>query len=78
MKKISRLVMMYKEDADAYGDQDMAPIEATLNKLEEYLLSINESETPIQKIQELKDSSNDEEKEIINDFLLYYKHYGDQ
>ena len=69
---------MYKEDADAYGDHDMAPIEETLSKLEESLLSLNESETVIQKINELKDSSNDEEKEIINDFLQYYKYYGNQ
>ena len=70
--------MMYKEDADAFGDHDMAPINEVLDKLEESLLSLNESETVIQKINELKDSSNDEEKEIINDFLQYYKYYGNQ
>lgn len=78
MKKISQLISMYKEDADAYGDHDMTPINETLDKLEESLLSLNESETVIQKINELKDSSNDESKEIINDFLQYYKYYGNQ
>jgi hypothetical protein len=76
MKKISQLIMMYKEDADAFGDHEMSPIEEILSKLEESLLSLNESEVVIQKINELKDSSNDEEKEIINDFLQYYKYYG--
>ncbi len=77
MKKISKLVMMYKEDADAYGDHDMAPINEVLDKLEESLLSLNESEeTVVGKINELKSSSNDEQKEIINDFLQYYKYYG--
>jgi hypothetical protein len=76
MKKISKIVSLYKEDADAYDDFDDKVIAETLNKLEESLLSLNESETVIQKINELKNSSNDEEKEIINDFLQYYKHYG--
>ncbi len=77
MKKISKLLMMNKEDADAYGDQDMAPINEVLDKLEESLLSLNESEeTVVGKINELKSSSNDEQKEIINDFLQYYKYYG--
>ncbi len=78
MKQISKLIVMYKEDADAFGDHEMSPIEETLAKLEESLLSLTESETVIQKINELKDSSNDEEKEIINDFLQYYKYYGKQ
>ena len=30
----------------------------------------------MQKINKLKNSSNDEQKEIINDFLQYYKYYG--
>jgi hypothetical protein len=76
MKKISKIVSLYKEDADAYDDFDDKVIAETLNKLEESLLSLNESETVIQKINELKNSSNDEEKEIINDFLQYYKYYG--
>ena len=70
--------MMYKEDADSFGDHEMSPIEEVLSKLEESLLSLNESEVVIQKINELKDSSNDEQKEIINDFLQYYKYYGNQ
>ena len=70
MKKISQLIMMYKEDADAFGDHEMSPIEETLAKLEESLLSLNESETVIEN------EEINEEKEIINDFLQYYKYYG--
>jgi predicted Zn-dependent peptidase len=78
MKNISKLVELYKDDACAYDDFDDNVIAETLDKLEESLLSINESETVIQKINELRLSSNDEQKEIINDFLQYYKYHGKQ
>jgi tRNA(Ile)-lysidine synthase TilS/MesJ len=78
MKNISKLIELYKDDACSYDDFDDNVIAETLNKLEESLLSINESETVMQKINELKNSSNDEQKEIINDFLQYYKYYGNQ
>ena len=78
MKRISKIIVLYKDDANSYDDFDDNTIAETLDKLEESLLSINESETVMQKINELKNSSNDEQKEIINDFLQYYKYYGNQ
>jgi tRNA(Ile)-lysidine synthase TilS/MesJ len=78
MKNISKLVELYKDDANAYDDFDDNAIAETLNKLEESLLSINESQTVKQKIDELKSSLNKEQQEIINDFLQYYKYYGNQ
>jgi hypothetical protein len=74
MKKISKMVSLYKEDADAYDDFDDNIIAETLDKLEESLLSINESTTVKQKIDELRLSMNKEQQEIINDFLQYYKY----
>jgi hypothetical protein len=74
MKKISKMVSLYKEDADAYDDFDDNIIAETLDKLEESLLSINESTTVKQKIDELRSSMNKEQQEIINDFLQYYKY----
>lgn len=73
MKQISKIVSLYKEDADAYDDFDDNVIAETLDKLEESLLSINESTTVKQKIDELRSSMNEEQQEIINDFLQYYK-----
>jgi hypothetical protein len=78
MKNISKLIELYKDDANAYDDFDDNAIAETLNKLEESLLSINESQTVKQKIDELKSSLNKEQQEIINDFLQYYKYYGNQ
>jgi hypothetical protein len=78
MKQISKIVSLYKEDADAYDDFDDNVIAETLDKLEESLLSINESTTVKQKIDELRSSMNEEQQEIINDFLQYYKYYGNQ
>jgi len=78
MKNISKLVELYKDDACSYDDFDDNIIAETLDKLEESLLSINESQTVKQKIDELKSSLNEEQQEIINDFLQYYKHYGNQ
>jgi hypothetical protein len=75
MKKISKMVSLYKEDADAYDDFDDKVIAETLDKLEKSLLSINESTTVKQKIDELRSSMNKEQQEIINDFLQYYKYY---
>jgi hypothetical protein len=74
MKKISKMVSLYKEDADAYDDFDDNIIAETLDKLEKSLLSINESTTVKQKIDELRLSMNKEQQEIINDFLQYYKY----
>jgi dsDNA-binding SOS-regulon protein len=74
MKKISKMVSLYKEDADAYDDFDDNIIAETLDKLEESLLSINESTTVKQKIDELRLLMNKEQQEIINDFLQYYKY----
>ena len=74
MKKISKMVSLYKEDADAYDDFDDKVIAETLDKLEKSLLSINESTTVKQKIDELRSSMNKEQQEIINDFLQYYKY----
>jgi hypothetical protein len=78
MKNISKLIELYKDDANAYDDFDDNNIAETLDKLEESLLSINESQTVKQKIDELRLSLNKEQQEIINDFLQYYKHYGNQ
>ena len=69
------MVSLYKEDADAYDDFDDKVIAETLDKLEKSLLSINESTTVKQKIDELRSSMNKEQQEIINDFLQYYKYY---
>lgn len=68
------MVSLYKEDADAYDDFDDNIIAETLDKLEKSLLSINESTTVKQKIDELRLSMNKEQQEIINDFLQYYKY----
>jgi len=78
MKNISKLVELYKDDACSYDDFDDNIIAETLDKLEKSLLSINESQTVKQKIDELKSSLNEEQQEIINDFLQYYKYYGNQ
>ena len=78
MKNISKLIELYKDDACSYDDFDDNNIAETLDKLEESLLSINESQTVKQKIDELRSSLNEEQQEIINDFLQYYKHYGNQ
>jgi hypothetical protein len=78
MKQISKIVSLYKDDANSYDDFDDNVIAETLDKLEESLLSINESTTVKQKIDELRSSMNEEQQEIINDFLQYYKYYGNQ
>jgi hypothetical protein len=75
---ISKIVSLYKDDANSYDDFDDNVIAETLDKLEESLLSINESTTVKQKIDELRSSMNEEQQEIINDFLQYYKYYGNQ
>jgi uncharacterized protein YeaO (DUF488 family) len=76
MKNISKLVELYKDDANAYDDFDDNVIAETLDKMEEALLSMNESTTVKQQLDELRASMNEEQQEIINDFLQYYKHYG--
>lgn len=76
MKQISKIVELYKDDACAYDDFDDNVIAETLDKVEESLLSMNESTTVKQQLDELRTSMNEEQQEIINDFLQYYKHYG--
>ena len=76
MKNISKLIELYKDDANAYDDFDDNVIAETLDKMEEALLSMNESTTVKQQLDELRSSMNEEQQEIINDFLQYYKHYG--
>ena len=76
MKNISKLIELYKDDANAYDDFDDNVIAETLDKVEESLLSMNESTTVKQQLDELRASMNEEQQEIINDFLQYYKHYG--
>ena len=76
MKNISKLIELYKDDAYAYDDFDDNVIAETLDKVEESLLSMNESTTVKQQLDELRASMNEEQQEIINDFLQYYKHYG--
>lgn len=76
MKQISKIVELYKDDACAYDDFDDNVIAETLDKVEESLLSMNESTTVKQQLDELRASMNEEQQEIINDFLQYYKHYG--
>ena len=76
MKNISKLIELYKDDACAYDDFDDNVIAETLSKVEESLLSMNESTTVKQQLDELRASMNEEQQEIINDFLQYYKHYG--
>ena len=76
MKNISKVIELYKDDANAYDDFDDNVIAETLDKMEEALLSMNESTTVKQQLDELRSSMNEEQQEIINDFLQYYKHYG--
>ena len=76
MKNISKLIELYKDDANAYDDFDDNVIAETLDKMEEALLSMNETTTVKQQLDELRSSMNEEQQEIINDFLQYYKHYG--
>lgn len=79
MKKVHKLIKQYKEDAAHYDDFDDNKINETLNKLDESLSSLNEHNVSsyTQTINEFRDSLlNDEEKDIINDFIKYCKYYN--
>jgi len=79
MKKIYELIKMYENDACHYDDFDDNKIQEVLNRLNESLTSLKETNASsyAKQINEFKNSlTSKEDKNIIDDFITYCKYYN--